>query len=239
MSTLVLCSKHRIARSVFQGALHLPSPVNGGSKLTLWYADIPNTVYTFNGDVFTFEEGGGGAKSIALTGAYTGVALAAYLSTWMTANSTAGDTYTVIYNTTTGKFEFSNAVPTAHSLTIATANLGERMGFAVGVDALANTHTSTFVCNLSPPKLCLFRFHDLQQATEIQHSTAGLLGHFVVPMISDSFGHVDYFANSEFPNSVKLAPNESLSLINYSLYEPVGRTLLALQNDWQIVLKVE
>jgi len=224
-----------VAGSIYQGTFHLPSVIPANCEIELLYAVMPNTVYTFNGDVFTFEEAAGGPKSTTLTGSYTGVALATYLTTWMTANSTALTAYSVTYNVTTGKFEFVSV--TAHTITVASANLGVRLGFAVGTTASTATHTSTNVCNLSPPKICLLQFDQLQMDKKVEQSTAGPLGHFIIPMTGDSFSHIDYFSKSEFTNKIK--NKDPLQHIQYSLYEPEGRQLLQLQNDWSLVLEVK
>ena len=236
---LVVCSSHKTATSTcYEGVIMLPEELSGSKKITLQYAMVPNTVYTFN-DSFTFEEGAGGPKTVTLTGAYTGVALATYLSTWMTANSTAGDTYTVTYNTVTGKFEFVNTLPTAHSITITTANLSKRMGFAVGTEVAAATHTSSSVADLSPPKGCLLEISGLQNAKKLMTSSGGSLGHFFIPMTADSFGIVDYFELTSFANVVELGANERLKVIQYRLLDAESRLVLQVQTDWMVVLKVE
>jgi hypothetical protein len=234
---LVIYSSHRNSGTVNDGTIILPELLEGPSKLSLEYAEIPNTVYTF-GDAFTFEEGVGGPKTVTLTGAYTGVALATYLTNWMTTNSTAGAAYSVFYNTTTGKFEFTTVPATAHSITIATANLGKRLGFTVGTEAAAATHTSTNVADLSPPKGCLFEIQGLNNSQKVMLSKYGSQGHFFIPLCADTFGIVDFFKRSMFSNE-RFIEGKGMKTFKYRLLDAETGQLLAIQTDWMLVLRVD
>ena len=237
---LVISSAHKTSNSTpYEGSIILPEEIKGNSKLSLLHAMMSNTVYTFS-DVFQFEEAAGGPKTVTLTGAYTGIALATYLTTWMTANSTAAAAYDVQYNTTTGKFEVTTTPGTAHTITVATSNLAKRLGLAVGTTASTATHTSTTVADLSPPKGCIMEVVGLKKGQTIMCSSGGLLGHFFIPMTADSYGIVDYFEKSNFKQLIDLSEDgRPMKVFKYKLYDVDTRDVLLLQTDWQIVLGVE
>jgi hypothetical protein len=203
---------------------------------------IPNTVYTFNGDTFTFQEAAGPVTmSFTITGAYTGPELSLYLQTQMIAQSLATGntyTYTVLYDVPTGKLSFTET----HNFSILAATVTfpfYRLGFnAVNVGP-ALSITSPNVCNLQPPKICLLELGNLTVAEKVQQTIHGDLGHFIIPMSTNSFDIADFYEKSEFDNVVSTSPSDNLNVIRFRLYEPEGHTDLAIQNDWIAVFRLE
>ena len=242
---LVLCSSLRFSGTYSNGTFQLPTSVKGCKKLSLLYACIPNTVYTFNGETFTWEETVGPVTlSFTLTGSFTATSLALYLQTQMIAASLAtGNSYTylVTHDTNIGKLTFAETSgPATFSILGSTAGFPiYKLGFNAADTTVATSVVTPNILNLQPPKGCVIELSGLSNAKKILHSSGGDLGHFFVPMTSDSFGIVDYFQRSSFANEVKLSKNEILSTFNYRLLDPETRLELAIQSNWMIVVLME
>lgn len=242
MTTLVLCSNHRTSGTYYEGKLTLPYPLMGKNKVDLVYAMIPNTAYTFTAETFTFKEVVA-TLNITLTGSFTATSLATYLTTQMTQESAdhgASQTYSVLYNQNTAKMTFSDVsgVPALFQIMAGSFSnaLAYKLGFNVANTVAATSVTTPNILNLQPPKGCLIELDGLTMAKKIHHSSVGPLGHFFIPLTTDSFAITDYYHKSMFENEVQA--HEEFGHINYRLLNPETRTLLQIQSDWIVVLRI-
>lgn len=246
MTTLLLCSNHRTSGTYYEGKLTLPIPIIGKKKVDLVYAMIPNTAYTFNAEVFTFKEDVSpmpATMTIPLTGSFTATSLATYLTVQMTAKSlTHGyrKTYSVTYDQNTAKMTFSDiSVVPANFQVLASGfstALAYKLGFNVADTVAATSTTTPNILNLQPPKGCLIELEGLTMAKKIEQSDAGPLGHFFIPLTTDSFAITDYYHKSMFESEVQV--HETLSHVSYRLLNPETRALLQIQSDWIVVLRI-
>ena len=243
MATLVLCSNHKTHGNYYEGHLNLPMTLHGKHKVSLIYAMIPNTAYTFNGDTFTFKEVAA-TLTFTLTGSFTATALALYLQLQMIAESLAhgaGQTYTVTYNATTGKITFqdTSGVPANFQIMASTfsKSLAYKLGFNVADTVAATSTTTPNILNLQPPKGCLLELDGLSMSRKIQHTSGGQLGHFFIPVTVDSFAIMDYYHKSMFENEIEVL--DEFNNIYYKLIDPETREALKIQSDWIAVLRIQ
>jgi hypothetical protein len=204
---------------------------------------IPNTAYTFSADAFVFKEAVA-TLTFTLTGSFTATSLALYLQQQMTAASLAGgahQTYTVTYNANTAKMTYADTSGVPANFQILASGystaLAYKLGFNVANTTAATSVTTPNILNLQPPKGCLLELEGLSMTKKIQHSKAGPLGHFFIPVTTDSFAIMDYYHRSMFDNIINIA--DEYNHIYYRLIDPETRQSLQIQSDWMAVLRIE
>lgn len=249
--SIILNSADRTSGSTFSdGTIVLKRPIKGCRKLAVISSVIPNTAYVLNGVTFTWVESVGPTTlSFTITGSYTANSLALYLQARMTAVSLASGnawTYTVIYDSDTGKMTYSETSgPSAFLIKASLSTFpAYRLGFSTtstGVDtASAASITTPYILDLSAPKYAIFTLSGVTK--EGQVITGGdreIAGHFVLPMGNHSFDLADYFQKSMYDSWVRITKSEVITYFQYRIFDAETKVLMPLQSNWTIQLRAE
>ena len=162
--TFIISSAQRQVGTFYDGVIGLSDDLNiDNCKLSLLYASIPDTSYTFDNDKFTFQDEGGPVLEITLHGSFTPATFAPYLECEMNAISSGlsrPSRYTVGYSNVTGKLTIGISDNDVGGLSIGPWGTPSETAAKLGIwpDSPAGPgHWVTMpnIMNLQPPSGCI------------------------------------------------------------------------------------
>ena len=225
--------------------IRLAESIHRLKAINLRRFSIPNTIYTIKegiNDAFCLDEGSPVDDIIVSPGVYTATGLASALETAFTLSS-AADTYTVTYSSTTLHFSIQNnnnasfAVNWA-SHTNASRGMWYALGFnnedySYGVGEIAESVNSAM---LSSPLSVLLRIPEFGC-----HSVSGSLPYtFDIPLNVNA-GSLNYIASSaDYPQRLDFGEaGRSFQLVSVVIIDHENNTVDFNGADWELLLELE
>ena len=151
---LEISSADRLSGTSGDYRVSLQQSVKNAQSIRLDHCSFPYSWY--NSGTVLVDEGGANQFTITLAAQnYTSANLASWLQTYMNANSVAGITYTVTYDSTQAKLTISGTGAFDLQFSGGTGDIFNVMGFSPADTGSAVSHTSNQVVILSNPQIYL------------------------------------------------------------------------------------
>ena len=222
-SIIYLNSSNRVSGTSSNFTIDLRSQIiqpNNYDTIVLVNAAIPKSFYTINtyNNTFILTENSTNITITLPVGNYNSTSLATALGVVMTAATTISATYSVVLNSSTGKFIFSTTSALATSLSFVGKNIGYIVGFdqavysfvsksltSVNIINLQFTTTITIGCSLCDNNAkILAQIIPNQSDYSVITYQETCPSYVSSPMINNSGSSVSFWLQDEYNNQIDL-----------------------------------
>lgn len=218
------------------------------NKISLKYAHIYGSIYNINDSNNTIDlyESKTETKVSLVNGFYTGTSLASHLKTRLDAKSTASNTFTCTYNTSTKKMTITADTANFQLLFSTGTNKAtspwKELGFSstglVGIDTTdAKTCTSNQMINTTKPNMLYITINEFKR--EVMN-TGSQYFTFVIPNNSVDASLIEFKSNEFFEQEIDITGDRRrLCEMTISMRERNNDVVELNGTEWCMILKFD